>query len=78
MAMQYCPYTNTSPPMCSYYKTIPRQLLQEIIKLCAGCGMAHNHIIAPPCMALDKPLVPCKKLLELLAKYGFKITEEDY
>jgi len=78
MAMQYCPYTNSSPPLCSYYKAIPKKLLQEIVKLCADCGATCNGWIAPPCMSLDKPPEPCEKLLKLLSKYGFKITEEDF
>jgi len=75
MAMQYCPYTNSSPPMCFYYKAIPKQLLQQIIKLCADCGAAHDGWVSPPCMrgGKEEHPEPCPELLELLRKHGFRV-----
>jgi len=31
MSLEYCPYTNSSPPMCYLYKKIPVQLVKALV-----------------------------------------------
>ena len=76
MSMEYCPYTNSSPPMCKYYKKLPRQLLEEIVKECVSCGASIGHAAAPPCLLDGK--FPCNTVRKILEKHGFTVVADNF